>query len=105
MGTSIFNRPNETEQSSNGRRRADAFLNINLEVGDRTPKIGAIPLYADRVVDRQIIEALKDDPEKAQGLVQRLVLRFNMADGSSSEPLDLSFLDEGEEGSDESAAA
>lgn len=90
----IFNPSDAGNGNNNSFKKADAFLNISLEMGDRTPKIGAIPLYADKVVDGQLIQALKSNPERAQQLASRLVLRFNMADGSSSEPLDLSFLEE-----------
>lgn len=88
----IFNPSDAGNGNNSSFKKADAFLNISLDQGDRTPKIGAIPLYSDRVVDRQLIEALKDNPDRAQALASKLILRFNMADGSSSEPLDLSFL-------------
>ena len=92
----IFNdRDSNTNGNNGGYRKADAFLNIALDRGEgKGPKIAGVPLYSDRVVDRQLIDALKDHPERAQALASRLLITFNMADGSTSTPLDLAFLQE-----------
>lgn len=77
--------------NQNDNWRAQAFLNLWLpsKNGGRR-KLGAIPLRTSRVGEKQLIEWLKQNPERVQIILERLEIDFQMAVSGDEEIFDLS---------------
>ena len=77
----------------NDNWKSDAFINLWLPRRDGSrAKLGSIPLKLSRTNDAQVIEHLANAPDLEAALEQlkeRIVIDFNMADGSDSAGLDL----------------
>lgn len=84
---------NMNQRAQNDSWKADAFINLYLPRRDKSrAKLGSISLKLSRHTDAQLIEHLTTAPDLATALEQlkdRIVIDFNMADGSDSSELDL----------------
>ena len=82
----VFPQPVQNQGNTNNDRwKNDAFINISLPRGDGTMgKVGSIGLKLSRPSDRQIIEYLREDPERVVALLQNAHFDFRMANGSTS---------------------
>jgi len=92
-----FQQPNNVRnmpaRGSQDNWKNDAFINLYLPRRDKSrAKLGSIGLKMDKHTESQVIEFLQNAPDLDEALAQlkdRIVIDFNMADGSGSAELDL----------------
>lgn len=73
--------------------KALGFLNFYLPTkgGQTRRKVGSIPLIASKPVEKQVFEALKEDPAALERLVSKLIVEFNpqIDESSTDNQLDI----------------
>lgn len=81
-----FPQPNQAAPNqANTNWRNDAFINISLPRADGTMgKVGSLGLKLSKASERQLIEYLREDPERIVELFKHAVFDFRMVDGSTS---------------------
>ena len=85
-----FIKNENTEVSSSTWKKADAFINIELEGTDGSyPKLGAIGLHLSKANEAELIAWLSADPEaNAKKLTERLRINFRSAKPATGFKLD-----------------
>lgn len=71
-----------TSTTSNAKRKASAFVNVNLlsKDGTKSKQLGGVPLYSDNTFHAQILEYLKNGGELNIETSAHIVEDTNAAD-------------------------
>ena len=84
---------NTTARRNGEFEKALGFLNFYLPTrgGQTRRKVGSIPLNAAKPVEKQVFEALKEDPAALERLVSKLIVEFNpqIDESSTDNQLDI----------------
>lgn len=90
-----FNITPKSKSTSNANQdwKADGFLNFSLPTRNgESRKLGSISLKLSNEAQAELTQWLLDDPENAQLLSQRLIIKFNSAAPAEGTEFDLASL-------------